>query len=144
MNRTDRKWTQLRPWRRHSLVLFLGGFVYVLYGFVLLALPLTDSRKEGLVVALRWVDIDALGGLWLIAGGCAILSTRWPAWSETWGYMALSAMATFWSLVYLAGLFLGAPHSGVASILVWSLVTVLWWGISGLRNPVKEPPIWED
>lgn len=129
-------WRRLRPWRRHSLVVGMGGLVYVASGLVQILVPLREDRASTLVLPLRLAPIDAWGGLWLLVGALALLSTRWPPWSEVWGYTALTYLAALWSAFYALGwAFYDAPATALSGVLVWLLVGVLWWGISGLVNP---------
>lgn len=132
----------LRPWQRHSLVLLIGGLVYTTYGFYYLVTD--DQARRGSALALA--EAVALGHMafwytvWLIVGGLALVSTRWPPQSKTWGYTALSGLAACWGSVYLLSIvLLGAPTAGIGGALVWYLVAVLWWAISGLINPDDMP-----
>lgn len=126
----------LRPWRRHSMVLAFAGVVYILYGVNLILVAPSASRLRGLELATEVVDLPGWGAVWVLVGLLALASTRWPPTSETWGYTAMSGLAALWSAVYALGMvFLGSPSAGVAGCLVWALVSFMWWGISGLRNP---------
>lgn len=132
------EWLALRPWQRHSLVLTVAGIVYIAIGWVYLAVPLTLDRRDGLKLALEWSHghIRPWGVVWVIVGLLAIISTRWPPASKTWGYSVLSALAAMWSGFYLVAVtFLHVPHAGYSGALVWGLVAFLWWAISGLVNP---------
>lgn len=133
---------QLRPWQRHSLVLAVAGFVYVLFGSVYLAVPLTEDRASALRLAILYVPIEVWGVAWILVGGLALASTRWPPQSKTWGYTALSTLSMMWALLYAGGIPLGAPLSVLTGTLVWTLVAFLWWAIAGLVNPddVHETP----
>lgn len=126
----------LRPWQRHSQVVAGAGFVYFAYGVALMSIPASDSRARGLALGISWMPLWAWGYVWIAVGVLALVSTRWPPASETWGYSALAGLAALWSLFYaLSMIFLNTPLSGIAGTLVWGLVAYLWWGISGLRNP---------
>lgn len=126
----------LRPWQKHSQVVAVAGLVYAMYGVALTTIPPTDSRARGLELAIDWMPLQLWGVIWVAVGALALLSSRWPPASETWGYSAMAGLAALWSVFYLLGIIVfGAPMSGVAGTLVWGLVAFLWWGISGLRNP---------
>lgn len=136
---------RLRPWQRHSLVLTVAGFVYILYGVVSLGLhPVDQERRVTLHVALQplpFVHISpiAWAGAWVFVGLLALASTRWPPQSKTWGYAAMSGLATCWALVYALGIPLGASSDSIGGALVWFLIGFLWWAISGLVNPDDLP-----
>lgn len=140
-------WLAVRPWQRHSIVLLMGGLVYLNQGQVYLRVRLTDDRAAGLAAALHLTGGSAKpwGALWVVVGLMALVSTVWPPQSKTWGYTALAAMSAFWGSVYgLSTLLLGAPPNNYTGLGVWWLVAVLWWGVSGLVNPddlpLNEPP----
>ena len=133
---TWKAWLQLRPWRRHSLVLAVAGAVYIAVGAVYISVPLTHDRSAGLALPLHYAPAQVWGVVWVMVGVLAVISTRWPPPNETWGYTILAALAAFWAAAYALSIaLLHAPHSGLSGVLVWALVAFLWWGISGLRNP---------
>lgn len=136
-----RRLLHLRPWRRHSIVLFVAGIVYILYGFALSGVSNTEARTSTLRMAAGIMDVRWWGILWIAIGILALASTRWPPQSETWGYGAMSGLAAFWSACYGLGvLLMGAPATGLTACLVWAMVAFMWWGISGLMNPDDEVP----
>lgn len=134
-------WRRLRPWKRHSLVVGMGGLVYLAYGIFFTLLPLTADRREALGLAFAFhIPADFWGAVWVGVGCLALASTRWPEQSETWGYTCLAGLSALWASFYaLSMAFLNAPLTGIAGSLVWTLVAVMWWGISGLRNPDEIP-----
>lgn len=133
---TPGTWLALRPWQRHSLVLAVAGCVYVAYGVATVATPTSPTRESGLRWALSLAPMPFWSTLFILAGLLALASTRWPPSSKTWGYTALSGLASLWSATYLAGVaFLDSPASGLSGALVWGLVAFLWWAIAGLMNP---------
>jgi hypothetical protein len=76
------------------------------------------------------------GTIWIVTGGLAVISTRWPPQSKTWGYTALSGLAAAWASGYLFGVvFLDVPTAALQGAIVWYLVAFMWWAISGLTNP---------
>lgn len=129
------RWLELRPWRRHSLVLSVAGAVYVAIGFTYAIAEPVPSRVSALEVPLNLMPLRGWGIVWVIVGLLAMLSARWPPASEKWGYSALSGLAAWWAASYLAGVLLGAQNQSTSGALVWGLVAFLWWGISGLDNP---------
>ncbi|MCW2496389.1 hypothetical protein [Jatrophihabitans sp.] len=125
----------LRAWQRHSLVLAVAGTVYVLVGTSYILSEAIPSRESSLRVALAWMPFTAWGVVWIIVGLLAILSSRWPPASETWGYTTMTGLAAAWAAFYGFGILLGAPAQGISGLLVWGLVAFMWWAISGLVNP---------
>ena len=124
----DYQWLELRPFQRHSLVLAVAGGVYVIYGIVLANTEPTADRVASLKLALTVAPLDIWGGTWALVGILALISARWPPASKTWGYSAMTAMATCWGAFFgIAGNYPG--------LLVWWLVAFMWWAIAGLVNP---------
>jgi hypothetical protein len=126
---------KLRPWQRHSTVLFVAGVVYVLIGA---AYALTKPTAAALAAQILVHDVPrpAIGAMFVVAGLCALASTRWPPAMKTWGYTVLATVSCAWASVFLMGVvLLEAPLSGITGALVWYLMAFLWWGISGLVNP---------
>ena len=134
-----RKLLGLRPWQRHSLVLAVAGTVYILVGISYVISDPTPSREASLAVAIAWWPLPVWGCIWIIVGALAILSSRWPPASETWGYTTMTGLAAGWAGFYLAGVLGGAPMQGISGVLVWGLVAFMWWAISGLVNPGAAP-----
>lgn len=135
----DYEWATLRPWQRHSMVLAVAGGVYVLVGASYLLIDLTPDRAASLQLALAIAPIQAWASTWIVVGILALVSTRWPPASKTWGYSAMTGLAAWWGAVYLLSIPLGGPVTAVTGTLVWWLVGFLWWGISGLLNPDDIP-----
>lgn len=129
-------WWTLRPWRRHSLVLFLSGSICIGIGLIYAITESTPTRTAALELALRWLPMQAWGTVFVAVGLTAIAGTRWPPASEKWSYTVLSAFAALWGSCFVLGvLLLGAPTSGLAGGGIWWLLAFLWWAISGLDNP---------
>lgn len=128
----------MRPWTRHSMVLLVAGLVYVGVGLSLISNELTPGRAHSLAVALQIFPVEFWGWVWVLCGLMAVISSRWPAMAETWGYVVLTGLSSGWSATYLAGVVVThSPRSNISSALVWGLVAFLWWAISGLVNPDK-------
>jgi hypothetical protein len=128
----------VRPFKRHSLVLLVGGIAYVLVGLTYILAKPTPSRKLALVLALRWFPVEFWGGLFIFAGLLAILSARWPPVADTWGYTVLTALSAGWSATYAAGvIFEKSPTINLTAVLNWGLLAFLWWAVSGFVNPDK-------
>lgn len=135
MHPHDYKWG-LRPWRRHSAAVLIAGGVYIALGITYLTTAPTVSRTDSLAVALFVMPLRGWGVVWIVAGVLAAISSRWPPASETWGYQALSGMASLWAAFYVLGvLAMGSPVQSLTSGLVWGLIAFLWVIIAGLRNP---------
>lgn len=132
-------WFALRPWRRHSLVLLVAGILYVLIG-TSYTLPTVDpDREAALAVALYWAPMPVWGAVWILTGLTAILSSRWPPASETWGYTVMSGTAALWSAFILAGVPLGSDPANITGALVFAVLAFLWWANAGLLNPEDWP-----
>jgi len=126
----------LRPWKRHSMIVTVGGFLYVLIGFLYVRSPPSPGRQLALKVVLQVAPIQVWGGVFMLAGFLSMISARWPPFSEKWGYMVLTGMSSGWAATYLLGvLFFGAPSASLSQVLVWAILAFMWWAISGLANP---------
>lgn len=131
-----REFWGLRPWKRHSLILIVGGFLYVLIGALYIRLPPSPGRDVTLKVLLQVAPIQVWGSLFVFSGVLSMLSARWPPFSEKWGYTVLTGMSSGWSATYLLGvLFFGSPALALSQVLVWGVLAFMWWAISGLSNP---------
>jgi hypothetical protein len=129
-------WLSLRDWKRHSLVLAVAGTVYICTGVTYMTTEPTNSRLSALRVAIDWMPLSAWGIVFMLVGALAILSSRWPPASETWGYTALTSLSIGWAGFYLCAIPLGAPAGqNFTGALAWGLLGFLWWAISGLVNP---------
>lgn len=130
------KLKHLRPWRRHSLVLTVGGAIYILIGLSYIVSSGTGERAKSLSVALQIMPMWGWGILFISAGALAVISARWPQASDTWGYSVMSGLSALWSSWYVWGVFYGAPAATISGALVWGAIAFLWWAVSGLVNPI--------
>lgn len=131
-----RSWLGVRPWKRHSLVLMVAGFVYVAIGISYIWAEPTPTREVALHFALQWISLEHWGVIFICAGLLAIISSRWPPVSETWGYTVLTGLSSAWSAFYLVGvLFWHSPPTNLSGVMSWGLIAFMWWAISGLINP---------
>lgn len=136
--RMTRRYWGLRPWKRHSTILMVAGIIYTLIGFAYFSAPPNKTRDATLVVVLQIAPIQFWGCVFSLAGILTIMSSRWPPFSETWGYMVLTGLSAGWAATYMMGvLFFKAPIAGITGGLLWSLLAFMWWAISGLLNPDK-------
>lgn len=134
------RWRGLRPWRRHSLVLSLGGVIYMTLGLVYVISQPSRAREVSLELALGYAPIEVWGLVFLATGVAGLVSARWPPASEKWGYTAMSSLAALWGSAYVLGvLLLDVPEQSLSGGLLWYLVAFLWWAISGLENPGRVP-----
>lgn len=128
----------MRPWTRHSMVLLVAGLAYIGIGCSLIGNDLPPTREQSLIVALRFFPVDVYGWVFALCGGLAVLSSRWPAMAETWGYVVLTGLSAGWGTTYLMGVIVAhTPKANISSALVWGLIAFMWWAISGLVNPNK-------
>jgi hypothetical protein len=126
----------LRPWKRHSLILMVGGFLYALIGFLFFQLPPNPGRESSLKVVLQVAPLEFWGSVFMFSGLLSMISSRWPPFSEKWGYMVLTGMSSGWASTYLLGvIFFDSPSGNWFQALVWSVLAFMWWAISGLSNP---------
>lgn len=131
-------WKNFRPWTRHSLVLFVAGAVYVAVGITFILADATPARKVALHYALELWSLDSWGAVFILAGALAILSSRWPPISKTWGYTVLTGLSAAWSAFYFFAIwFADAPTTNYSSVLSWALTAFMWWAISGLVDADK-------
>jgi len=128
----------LRSWKRHSLILTVSGFLYILAGFIYINTPTTRNREVALKLILQVAPIEFWGTVFIFAGLLAVVSSRWPPFAETWGYMVLTGMSSGWAATYLLGiLFFHAPAQNASQVMLWGCLAFMWWAISGLLNPDK-------
>lgn len=131
-----KSWKGIRPWKRHSLVLMVAGLVYVAIGISYILAEPTETRLIALHYALQWFPIATWGWIYVGAGSLAVLSSRWPPVSETWGYTVLTGLSSAWSLFYLFGVVVWhSPPTNLSGVMSWGLIAFMWWAISGLKNP---------
>lgn len=134
--RRGNSWWGMRPWQRHSQVLLIAGLVYIGIGISFITTEPTHARAVALSVALTWWPFEWWGLVFIFSGLLAVLSSRWPPISKTWGYVVLTALSAGWAAFYLTSvLFKHSPPSNLSGVGVWGLVAYLWWAISGLKNP---------
>lgn len=132
-------WRGLRPWKRHSLVLLVAGFIYVGVGFTYVLAEPNPSRATALQVAFSWWGIEGWGACFMFAGLLSIISTRWPPISKTWGYMVMTGLSGGWAAFYLTAIVIfDSPATNLSAVLLWSLIAFIWWAISGLKDPEEE------
>lgn len=132
----SKRWWGIRPWKRHGLILTVGGVLYIFIGILLITSPPSPARDVALKAVLQIASIDMWGGIFILSGLLSIISSRWPPFSEKWGYMVLTGMSSGWGTTYLLGvLFFGSPPITLSQSVLWGLLAFMWWGISGLLNP---------
>lgn len=134
-----KRWFTFRPWRRHSLVLMVGGCIYILIGISLLGIDELSARQAtAWTIGLKLMGIEQFALLHVLAGLLACVSSTWPDFSDKWGYSVLTGLASGWSAVYILGFLMAdAPVGNIYAGLVWGLMAFLWWAISGLTNPER-------
>lgn len=131
-------WGLRREWKRHDVILCVGGLLYILVGLYYILTRHAQSRSTSLEILLRVFPITVWGGVFIFCGLLAIISSRWPQFAETWGYVVLTSISSGWAAAYLMGmLFGGAPYTNAISAIVWGLFGFIWWAVSGLLNPDK-------
>lgn len=127
-----------RPWKRHSTILAVVGFLFVLVGVQYMLTGSTPGRDRALAPLLQVAPIQVWASLFILAGLLAMLSAKWPPLVETWGYMVLTGLSAGWSATYLLGvLFFHAPITGIGQTIIWASLAFMWWAVSGLPNPER-------
>lgn len=126
-----------RPYKRHSLVLTVAGLAYVIYGLLILfTWEHEGPRASAISAGLSTAPLAFWGALFVLAGIVALVSSRWPAVSEKWGYVVLTGQSANWAAVYLAGLlFDNNTLAQTGGALLWGLLAFLCWALTGLMNP---------
>lgn len=128
----------LRPWTRHSLILMVAGFLYVLVGVNYIFAKPSLNRENSLRALLEIAPIGFWGSIFVLCGTLSMISSRWPPFSETWGYMVLTGLSAGWAATYLTGiLFFHSPSANSTQVVLWGCLGFMWWAISGLLNPDK-------
>lgn len=135
--RDPKNWVRLRPWTRHSLVLGVAGLVYIGIGIAYFDPNPPPAREAALRVALTWMPIQGWSAVFVAVGLLAMLSSRWPVFSLTWGYVTMTGLSALWSGVYLGGIVIGGSFQGFTGALLFGLLAFMWWAISGLVNPAS-------
>lgn len=131
-------WGFRREWKRHDVILCVVGLLYSLVGVYYIMAGMSRSRFESLAILLQVAPMTFWGSVFVFAGTLAIISSRWPPFAETWGYVVLTAISAGWGAAYLMGYAVaGAPSSNLIGALVWGLFGFAWWAVSGLLNPDK-------
>lgn len=131
-----RRFWGLRPWKRHSTILIVVGILYAVIGYQYIIATPNPARERSLIAILQFAPIQFWGGVFLLTGILTSISSRWPPFAETWGYMMLTGLSSAWSATYLIGLlFYNAPTVNVSGAIVWGLLAFMWWAVSGLLNP---------
>lgn len=133
-------WWGFRPWKRHSTILTVVGFLFVLVGISYTFGSSSQTREIALAVILQIAPIQFWGWLFILAGLSSMISAKWPLVTETWGYMVLTGLSSGWSATYLTTIiFFHAPLSNLTQVILWACLGFMWWAISGLPNPSKMP-----
>jgi hypothetical protein len=126
----------VRPWKRHDLILTVAGTIYSLVGIAYIIADDSPARYVALQVLLTLAPLRIWGGVFVAAGLMCIISSRWPPFADTWGYVVLTGMSVGWGSAYLFSILLGpSPWTNINGFFLWTLLGFLWWAISGLLNP---------
>lgn len=138
---TPRSW-KLRPYGRHSLVLFIAGLSFVAMGISMFFYIPGGPRIQALQIAVAWMPIEMWGLVFVCVGAVVVVSARWPVHAAGWGYSVLTGLSVGWSATYFFGwLFGDSPPSNLTYTVYWGLLAFLWWAISGLLNPAAKEAV---
>lgn len=128
----------VRAWKRHGLILTVAGFIYMLVGAAYILSDPNEGRAVALQILLRTAPLEVWGWVFVLAGILSVISSRWPPFAETWGYVVLTGLSGGWGSNYLMGILFGdSPWTNISGCLLWGLLGFLWWAISGMANPEK-------
>lgn len=127
----------LRSWKRHSTILLVAGVLYTLIGLSFIIGQPNQTRDSALVVILAIAPMSFWGWVFIASGIGVIISSRWPPFSEIWGYMLLAGLSAGWATTYLTGFLFYHARTSLSGVILWGLLAFMWWGISGLLNPDK-------
>lgn len=130
------RWWGLRPWKRHSTALLVVGIIYMFIGYQYIVTPSTRIREQSLQAILQFAPIQFWGGVFILAGFMAVVSTKWPPVTETWGYVVVTGLSTGWSATYLTGIwFFHAPEQNYSQVFIWAVLGFMWMVFAGFPNP---------
>jgi hypothetical protein len=116
----------------------VAGFLFILVGISYVYARPSVGREVALAALLRIAPLEFWGWTFVLVGLMSIVSARWPPFSESWGYMALTGLSSGWAATYLTGvIFFRAPWLNLTQVILWGCLGFLWWAISGLPNPEK-------
>jgi hypothetical protein len=136
--RVKRRFWGLRPWQRHDLILCVAGTIYALVGGAYVIAEPNQGREIALQILLSALPLEFWGCVFIAVGITCVISARWPPFADTWGYVVLTALSLGWGSAYLLGILLGSsPWTNISGVLVWTLLSFMWWAVSGLQNPVR-------
>lgn len=131
-------WWQLRRFTPKSLVLVMLGGIFMLLGLNALSHPWTPQQAEALVMlttlAPRWV----WAVLSIVAGLASVLSSMWPTWNDSWGFVALAGMSAWWACAYAAGVLISGSAAAISNALIWAGFCAMLWAISRLDDPYRD------
>jgi hypothetical protein len=114
------------------------GILFILIGISYITASPSPARELALKPILQIAPIQFWGSLFVLSGLMAMISSRWPPLTETWGYMVLTGMSSGWGATFLMSIvFFHAPTTGLSQVFIWGILGFMWWAISGLLNPDK-------
>lgn len=132
------RWWGLRPWKRHSTALLVVGVLYIFIGYQYIVTPANPVRTRALFAVLQVAPISVWGSMFIFAGVLALVSTRWPPLTETWGYVVVTGLSTGWAATYLTGIwFFQSPVQNYSQVFLWGTLGFMWMVFAGFPNPEK-------
>lgn len=139
VERFKSRYLSIRPWTRHSLILLVGGLIYIFIGISKILNGVQPERQEALTFALDMMPIESWGVVFVFLGLFSMLTSRWPSFTKTWGYAALTGFSLAWGLFHIEGIILtDASPESLSSGLLWLFVAFMWWAIGGLLDPASK------
>lgn len=139
---TETYWVLRRMGRR--IIIVMLGIVACFTGLNLIYSEQTAARLEALY-AFRFLtngSLAAWGGLWLVAGGIAMMGAFVPATNDRWGLDALSFMYAAWAFEQLLVGLVFDSNSAMLTGFRDAVVTTIVVVIANMRrvNPPKPAP----
>lgn len=123
---------------RRGVFLAIFGAIYVAIGISYVFPAPGSPVKLTMQWMPWWSPLWVCGLIWLGAGLIAMVAAFQPLPRDRFGFEALAAVATGWTIAYVISWTLGDAGRGWVSALVFALVGAAVLTVSGMLNP---PPI---
>ena len=124
---------------RRRAFLATMGFAWLGYGIGIIIDPRYGTAR-GLGTVVRYVPLDALGGVWIAAGVLSVMASTAAAYPrvQAAGFTALAMPAALWGTAFTITWAQGGYPSAGGSACAWVgfALGILW--VSGMDDPL--PP----
>lgn len=125
------KWLD-RGGRGNFLTVF--GLIYLLLGqgYLTTAHPVIFDTLPG----VGFMPVEAWGGVWIAAGAVAVASgLLYSPARDRWGFLALSCLAFWWGMSFLAGWLTGDVETGWRNALIYWAFAAASLIMAGMIDP---------